>query len=480
MSSLKKSALSGMYWTFIQQMSSQAIGFIISIILARILLPEEFGLIALLGVFIAIGNTLVNSGLGLSLIRTKEVDDDDYSTVFYFNLVISLLVYCIVYYTAPFIANFYNQPPLTNIARIYSLTFVISSLSVVQNTRLNKAMNFKQLTIISIPSLLISGATGVILALNNFGVWSLVWSAIVKEAAHTIQLWWYSPWTPLLRFKTEKIKQHFTFGYKMTIAGVVDTLFKDIYTIVIGKFFDPMQVGFYNRANTFRQLPIKSLGNILNKVTFPLFSKIQDDDERLKNAYKKVMQMSIFLVAPVLLFMAVLAEPLFRFLLTEKWLPAVPYFQILCIAGILHPINAYNLNILTVKGKSDLYLKLSIIKKILILTVVIVAINWGIYGLLYGQLFISITGLFFNGYFTGKLINYNVLEQIKDISLILVISFIPTALIYFIDKVFLINYHDLIRLLSGITLGIICYFLLTLLFKLAPYFELKSILLKKK
>ena len=241
-----------------------------------------------------------------------------------------------------------------------------------------------------------------------------------------------------------------------------------------------MQVGFYNRANTFRQLPIKSLGNILNKVTFPLFSKIQDDDERLKNAYKKVMQMSIFLVAPTLLFMAVLATPLFRFLLTEKWLTAVPYFQFLCIAGILHPINAYNLNILTVKGKSDLYLKLSIIKKILILTVVIVAINWGIYGLLFGQLFISIVGLFFNGYFTGKLINYNVFEQIKDISLILVISFIPTVLIYFIDKVFLINYHDLIRLLSGITLGIICYFLLTLLFKLAPYFELKSILLKKK
>jgi len=478
--SLRKSALSGMYWTFIQQMSAQGIGFIISIVLARILLPEEFGLIALLGVFIAIGNTLVNSGLGLSLIRTKEVDDDDYSTVFYFNLGISLLVYAIVYFTAPFIANFYNQPPLTDIARVYSLTFVISSLSVVQNTRLNKAMNFKQLTIISIPSLIISGATGVILALNNFGVWSLVWSAIIKEAAHTLQLWWYSPWKPLLRFKTEKIKQHFKFGYKMTIAGVVDTLFKDIYTIVIGKFFDPMQVGFYNRAKTFSQLPINSLGNVLNKVTFPLFSKIQDDNEKLKNAYKKVMQMSVFLVAPTLLFMAVLATPLFRFLLTEKWLPAVPYFQILCVAGMLHPINSYNLNILTVKGKSDLYLKLSIIKKILILTVVIVVINWGIYGLLFGQLFISITGMFFNGYFSGRLINYPIFSQLKDISLLLVISFISAGLIYYIDKVFLINYPDIIRLLSGATLGITNYFLLSLLFKLAPYFELKSILLKKK
>lgn len=480
MSSLKKSALSGIYWTFIQQMSSQAIGFIISIILARILLPEEFGLIALLSVFIAIGNTLVNSGLSLSLIRTKEVDDDDYSTVFYFNIIISVIVYILIFFSSVYIAKFYKQPQLEALAQVYSLTFVISAFSVVQNARLNKSMNFKQLTIISIPSLIISGGVGITLALNNFGVWSLVWSAIAKEFAHTTQLWWYSPWIPKLLFKKDKIKQHFSFGYKMTLAGLVDTLFKDIYTIIIGKFFDPMQVGFYNRANTFRQLPVKSLGNVLNRVTFPLFSQIQDDDQRLKNVYKKVMQMSIFLVAPTLLFMAVLAEPLFRFLLTEKWLPAVPYFQILCIAGVFYPISAYNMNILSVKGRSDLYLNLSIVKKILILLVVLIGMNWGVYGLLYGQLFISITGLFFNGYFTGKLINYNVLEQIKDITLILVISLFPAVLIYFIDKVFLVNYHDVVRLLSGATLGITCYFLLTLLFKLAPYFELKSILLKKK
>ena len=241
-----------------------------------------------------------------------------------------------------------------------------------------------------------------------------------------------------------------------------------------------MQVGFYNRANTFRQLPINSLGNILNKVTFPLFSKIQDDNEKLKNAYKKVMQMSVFLVAPTLLFMVVLAEPLFRFLLTEKWMPAVPYFQILCVAGILYPINAYNLNILTVKGRSDLFLKLAIIKKILILVVVIIAFNWGIYGLLFGQLFLSLIGLFFNGYFSGRLINYTIFSQIKDISLIIVISFISAIIIYFVDTLFLINYHDIARLLVGGTTGIVCYFLLTLLVKLAPYFELKSIILKNK
>lgn len=480
MSSLKKSALSGMFWTFIQQFSTQGITFVVSVILARILLPEEFGLIALLTVFIGVGNVLVNGGLSQSLIRSIEVDDDDYSTVFFFNIIISILVYFIIFFSAPYIAEFYNQPQLKEIARVYTLTFVISSLSVVQFTRLNRDMDFKKQTIITIPSLVISGTLGITLALNNFGVWSLVWSAIAKETAHTIQLWWWSPWLPKLHFKKEKIKQHFGFGYKLTIAGVVDTLFKDIYTIVIGKFFDPIQVGFYNRASTLRMLPVKNFGAVLNKVTFPLFSKIQDDDERLKNAYKKIMQMSVFLVAPTLLFMAVLAEPLFRFLITEKWLPAVPYFQILCVAGISYPLNAYNLNVLAVKGRSDLFLKLSIIKKILILVVVTIAFNWGIYGLLFGQLFLSIIGLFFNGYFSGKLINYSIFSQIKDISLIIVISFIPAILIYFVDKVFFIDYHDIVRLLLGGTIGVVCYFLLTLLIKLAPYFELKSILLKEK
>lgn len=479
MSSLRKTALSGMVWTFIQQASSQGIAFIVSIILARLLLPSEFGLIALLSVFIAVGTTLINSGLSLSLIRTKEVDDDDYSTVFYFNLIISVVIYLIIFLTAPYIAHFYNQPQLTSITRVYTITFVINALAVVQNTRLTKEMDFKKQTIISIPSLIISGCVGIFLALNNFGVWSLVWSTLVKDCANVIQLWWWSPWKPLLRFKVEKIKQHFIFGYKMTIANVVDTIFQDIYTIVIGNFFDPTQVGFYNRANTLRMLPIRNFGSVLNKVTFPLFSQIQHDDERLKNAYKKIMQMSVFIVAPVLFIMAILAEPLFRFLLTEKWLPAVPYFQLLCIAGVFYPINAYNLNILTVKGRSDLFLKLSIVKKILILLVVIIGMNWGIYGILFGQLFMSIIGIFFNGYFTGKLINYTVFEQIKDISLLLVVCFIPAVLTFYFDKVFLINYHDIIRLVVGATSGFICFLFLAILFKLNSYFELKSILLKK-
>jgi O-antigen/teichoic acid export membrane protein len=480
MSSLKKSALSGMFWTFIQQFSTQGITFVVSVILARILLPEEFGLIALLSVFIGVGNVLVNGGLSQSLIRSPEVDDDDYSTVFFFNIIISALAYFIIFFSAPYIAEFYNQPQLKEIARVYTLTFVISSLSVVQFTRLNRDMDFKKQTIITIPSLVISGTLGIILALNNFGVWSLVWSAIAKETAHTIQLWWWSPWMPKLRFKKEKIKQHFGFGYKLTIAGVINTLFQDIYTIIIGKFFDPMQVGFYNRANTLRMLPVKNFGAVLNKVTFPLFSKIQDDDERLKNAYKKVMQMSVFLVAPTLMFMGVLAEPLFRFLLTEKWLPAVPYFQILCVAGIFYPINAYNLNVLAVKGRSDLILKLSLIKRIIIIAVILIVFQWGIYGLIYGQVFLSILLLYVNSYYCHKLINYSFGNQIKHIIPTIVMSIFVTLLVYGIDYFMQAkNYLDIVRIVLGGCSGIITFVLLAHTFKLESYLELKAIILKK-
>lgn len=480
MSSLRKTALSGMVWTFIQQASSQGIAFIVSIILARLLLPSEFGLIALLSVFIAVGTTLINSGLSLSLIRTKEVDDDDYSTVFYFNLIISVVIYLIIFLTAPYIAHFYNQPQLTSITRVYIITFVINALAVVQNTRLTKEMDFKKQTIISIPSLIISGCVGIFLALNNFGVWSLVWSTLVKDCANVIQLWWWSPWKPLLRFKAEKIKQHFIFGYKMTIANVVDTIFQDIYTIVIGKFFDPTQVGFYNRANTLRMLPIRNFGSVLNKVTFPLFSQIQHDDERLKNAYKKIMQMSVFIVAPVLFIMAVLAEPLFRFLLTEKWLPAAPYFQLLCIAGVFYPINAYNLNILTVKGRSDLVLKLSLIKRVFIIAVILIVFKWGIYGLLFGQIFLSIFLTYVNSYYCKKLINYSFLSQIKDLSTIIIVSLIATSLVYGADYLMqMFSLPDIVRLIIGGLTGVTTYISIAHTYNFDAYNELKSILLKR-
>jgi len=479
--SLRKSALSGMFWTFIQQISTQGISFIVSIILARLLLPEEFGLIAFLGVFIAIGNVFIDSGLNQSLIRTQNATQEDYSTIFYFNVLLSIIIYLVMYLSAPLIADFYNQPTLVEIVRIYGLVLIIGSFSLIQYTKLTKEMNFKKQMLISLPSLIISSTVSILMAYNDFGVWSLVWGALIKTSAFSIQLWLWSSWRPTFNISKERIKYHLNFGYKITLSALINTFFQEIYTILIGKFFTPAQVGFYNRANTLRQLPVKNISATLNKVTYPLFSKIQDDNVQLKNTNKKIMQMSVFLVAPLLLFMSALSEPLFRFLFTEKWLPAVPYFQILCLSGIVLPISSYNFNILKVKGRSDIFLKLEIVKKTLAVIVIFISFQWGIYGLLYGHLFLSIFGLLINAFYSGRLIDYSVWSQMKHIIPAIVLAGISAIIVTLFDDYFAYYLKlDILRLIIGSLIGVIMFWFLSYLFRLNSLTELKSIILRRK
>ncbi|SNR75900.1 lipopolysaccharide biosynthesis protein [Lutibacter flavus] len=480
MSQLKQKALSGIFWSGLQQFGKQGIGFIVSIVLARLLLPEEFGLIAMIGIFMGIGASLMDAGLGSSLIRTENPTQEDYSTVFYYNLIGSVAMYVLLFATAPLIADFYNQEILISIIRWYGIIFIINAFAMIQNTRLTKLMDFKTQMQIYLPSTIIGGLVGIIMAYLGYGVWSLVYMAIIQAIASTLQLWFYSKWKPSWVFNKYKFKHHFKYGYKLTLSGLLDVVFVNAYTIIIGKFFAPAQVGFYNRANSLKQLPVTNISAVLNKVTFPLFAEIKDDTVRLKSVYKRIMQMVIFLVAPVLLIMAALAEPLFRFLFTEKWLPAVPYFQILCWNGILYPIHAYNLTILNVKGRSDLFLKLEIVKKIMIVLVVVVSFQFGIYGLLYGAVFTSVVGFLINTHYSGKYLNYPALEQTKDLLPIIFMAFIASAFVYFEELFFKdkINY-DAIRLLIGGLLGGGIYLLLAALFKMNSLTELKNIIRKR-
>ena len=478
--SLKKQAISSVFWTSLQQFSNQGVSFIVSLILARLLMPEEFGLIALISVFISIGKSLMDVGLNQSLIRSSNVNKEDFDTVFIFNLVGSITIYILIFLVAPLISDFYHQPLLTKIVRVYSLVIVINAFDVIQTTQLVKNLKFKTQMKISVPSLIIGGTTGITLAYNGFGVWSLVWSGIVQSATAAIQLWFWSDWRPSLNFSKEKFKEHFHFGYKLTLSSLLDTLFNNVYTILIGKFFAPAMVGFYNRADTLKQLPVTNIGSILNKVTFPLFSKVQHDDVVLKNLYKKLMQLVIYIVAPIILFMSALAEPLFRFLFTEKWLPAVPYFQILCWNGILYPIHSYNLNILKVKGRSDLFLKLEIIKKITISLMIIVSFQFGIYGLLYSSVIFSFVGFFINTYYSGRFINYKSWEQIKDIFPTILLATVCAVLIYFFDRNFQTFFHyDFLRLIIASFFGLIIYISISLAFKIQSLFELINIIKRK-
>lgn len=477
---LKQQALSGVFWTSLQQFGVQGISFVVSIVLARLLLPEEFGLIAMIGIFMGVGGILMSGGLGQSLIRTKDPDQEDYSTVFFFNLAGSIIVYGIVYFAAPLIAVFFEREILVEITRLYCLIFIFNAFSAIQMTRLTKKMDFKTQLFVKIPSLIISSAVGIYMAFTGYGVWSLVWMGLVQSFAQSIQLWFWSKWQPSWVFNMEKFWYHFNFGVKLTLAGILDVIFTNAYTIIIGKFFTATQLGYYSRADSLKQFPVNNIGAVLGKVTYPLFASIKDDTVRLKRVYAKIMKMVIYLVAPTLIFMAVLAEPLFRFILTEKWLPAVPYFQILCANGILWPIHSYNLSILNVMGRSDLFLKLEILKKVLIVVVIGVSLNFGIFGLLYGSVILSILALLINTHYSGRFIKYSAWEQTKDLIPYIGLALLCGFIIFFFDS-FLqtITDYDLIRLIVGTLIGCTCYLLSSFLLKMSATSEL-ILLIKRK
>ncbi|MDR5590582.1 lipopolysaccharide biosynthesis protein [Christiangramia sp. SM2212] len=472
--SLRKQATLGLVWTFSQQFGTQLISFIVSLFLARILLPAEFGLIGMIAVFISIGKALVDSGLTQSIIRSKKLDQEDYSTVFFFNLAASFLIYLIIFFIAPFIADFYNQSILVDILRLYCITFIISAFSAVQLARLTQRMDFKTQTIIAIPSILIGGIVGITMAYSGYGVWSLVWNQIITALVSSIQIWIYSKWTPSFTFSLRKFKDHFNFGYKLTISSLLDRIFSNLYIIVIGKFFAPSQVGFYTRAETMKQLPVSNISMALNKVTYPLFSTIQDDNVRLKKVYKKLMRMVVFVIAPVLMILAALAEPLFRFLFTEKWLPAVPYFQILCLSGILYPVHMYNLNVLKVKGRSDLFLKLAIIKKVLVVILVVIGLQFGIYGILWSQVIMSCVAFIINSFYTNKFINYSAFEQIKDLIPIFLVSGLIGISVYLVDS-YLQFSLDIARILVWGTTGTTLYLIICHVLNFEGTHEIKNI-----
>lgn len=475
--SLKKKAISGLIWTFSQQFSTQIISFVVSIILARILAPSEFGLIGMLGVFINLGRTLMDSGLTSSLIRTVDADQKDYSTVFFINVIGSIFFYFLLFFTAPLIAAFYNQEILKDIIRVYALTFIIQAFAGVQTTRLTKEMNFKIQMIIQIPSLVGGGIIGIVLSKLGYGVWSLVYMSLFQSMLSTIQYWVYSKWRPSFKFYKDRFKHHFDFGYKMTLSNLVQSLYNNTYTLVIGKFFSAAQVGYYTRSFGLRQLPIANLTTALNKVSYPMFSSITDDEVKLKAAYKKVMQQLVFLLTPLLVLLTVVAEPFISVLLTDKWLPAVPYFQILCIAGIFYPTK-FNLNILKVKGRSDLMVKLESVKKAYSIAAIIFSIQYGILGVLYCQLVLDIVEFFLNSSYCGRLINYSLKEQMMDFFPMMLLGGFIGILSWLFDVYILVSYNisDVGRIIIISIFFILIYIVLNVLFKNLVLKEFQNIL----
>ncbi|MCS5488960.1 lipopolysaccharide biosynthesis protein [Algoriphagus limi] len=478
--SLKTRTLHGFFWSLTQQFGVQITMILVTVFLARILEPADFGLIGMLAVFMALGNSLIDAGMTSSLIRTKDADQRDYSTVFFINLAVGLLVYLAMFLSAGLISQFFNQPALESIIKVYCLTFLIYPFSAVQRTRLVKKMDFKTEMKVTIPSTIVGGIFGLVLAIQGFGVWALVGMNLAQNLLLSIQFWIYSKWRPSWVVDWERFKYHFGFGAKLTIAGVINSVFSNIYHLVIGKFFPVTQLGYYAKADSLKQIPVKNISNTLSKVTFPMFSEIQDDNEKLKIAYKRIMQQVLFWLTPVMVFSIVLAEPLFRIVLTEKWLPAVPYFQILCFIGLMFPIHSYNLNILKVKGRSDLYLKLEIIKKSLTVLGIVVALPFGIFALLWTQVILNLVAFGINSFYSGRFIGYNVWRQIRDIFPIFLVGAIAGFACWLVkDLIQNVPFLDWIKLIAGGLMGVCIYFLISWGAKTEPFVDFRTIILKR-
>jgi teichuronic acid exporter len=475
--SLTKEAISGMTWTYFQQFGSQLISFGVSIVLARLIMPEEFGLIGMIAIFMGLGSALFQGGLTSSLIRTKELNEDDYSTVFFFNLAGSIVIYGVLFIAAPYISEFYKQPSLVNITRVYGLTYILSAFGSVQNTILTKELKFKKQAIISLPALIISSSIGLTLAYCNYGVWSLVVSALVNTLVISCLLWISSDWYPKRIFSVEKFQQHFHYGYKLTLSAILDIIFTNIYQIIIGRFYSPALVGYYTRANSLMMLPVANVSGALNRVIFPLFSKVQDDIPRFRNAYKQIMQMVLFIITPIIILVALLAKPLIVVLFTDKWIAVVPIFQIICFTGVLYPIHKYNLLVLQVKGRSDLFLKLEIVKKVALSVILIISFFYGFYALLWGQLLFSIVALLINTHYAGRMLDYTVIQQLKDIAPVFAFAIVMGAVTYFVSNV-LRDFNNITQLLVAGLSGGLTYLVVAYAFNFESIKDIKNLILK--
>lgn len=474
MASLRDKTISGFFWSFLQKVGGKGIQFITIIILARLLTPEDFGLIGMLTIFITVSQNIVQAGFSEALIQKKKTDDEDFSSVFWINLLVSIILYGILFIAAPFIADFYDQPLLTSMTRVLSLIFIISSFSYVQQAKLRKEMKFKTLMFIHIPSIIIAGIVAVTMAFLDYGVWSIIGMQITMSIAYAIQIWIYSKWKPLFSFNKQKARGLFSFGSRLMISSILNTLFKESYTVIIGKFFPVAILGFYTNAEKLVKTPAYTLSGALKNVTFSAFSTIQDDNKRLKSGYKKMIQQMVFIICPIFVLAAVIAPALFSLILTDKWLPAVPYFRILVVFGIFAPLNSYNLDIVNIKGRSDLFLKLNIIKKIIVVIGIACTLPFGIWPLVVFRACSAIINYIINSHFSGKFINYPLKEQLNDIFPIFLLTIGVSSLVALVN-VQVTGYSNWYSLLLGLGGGLL-YWLVAKFINFPPYKEIENIL----
>lgn len=429
--SLKQKTFGGLFWAFSQDFGTTGIRFVIQIFLARLIVPEQFGLFGMIGVFYAIAESLTNTGMGTSLIRLKEPTHEDYSTVFWENIIVSAFVYLVIFIASPYIADFYGQASITSLIRVYSLNIILGSLYAVHVAKQTKELNFKRQAVITIPSLILSSSLGVYLGYMGFGVWALVYMQLAQTLILGLQYWIRAEWRPGFVFDLEIWKFHFNFGYKFLLSGVINNIFINLYPMIIGKFHSPKDVGFYSRALSLRNLPLTMISRTFAKVTYPVLVELRNDEAKLIEIFRKFVK-TILLVAGFAMFLLlVIAKPLIILLITESWLPSVPYLQVICISAVFIPLQSYYVNIFNIYGRSDKLLHSLLFSRVFNLIIIAITVQYGIMAIVVGQVVAEIINSVVTQWFGLRFIKYSVLQQVSDIGRILLPSILVTAIVYF-------------------------------------------------
>ena len=473
MDTIKSKAIGGIKWSIIDNLANSGITFIVGIVLARLLTPSEFGILGLITVFIAISNTIVDGGLTTALIRKKYASNEDYNTVFYCNLIIAFLLFLALSLSSGYISDFFNESILKYITPIMSLLLLINAFSIIQRTILIKQINFKTQAKISLIASTGSGVLGITMAILNFGVWSLVIQQLSRQFLLSTFLWILNKWRPSLIFSNKSFKELFGFGSKLLIANLINTVYKNMFLLIVGKIYSADQLGKYTRAEQFITILTGNLTQVIQKVSFPTLSSIQDERDKLLYGFRKILKYSAAVTFPLVFGLAAIAKPLIISLIGYKWIESVLYIQIMCTYGILYPLSMINLNMLNVKGVSNLILKLEIIKKILFIPIFFIGYYIDLKSMIISLAIFNYVDYFLSTYYAKRFFNYGTLDQIKDIFQIFIISLIVALCAW---SVILLNMSALITLSVQLAVFLIMFLTINELFNQKEYLELKMLL----
>jgi len=469
MENIKTKTINAMGWSFLQKFGYQSVQFLISVILARILTPSEFGILAMIWILISFGQSLIDSGFGAALIQNKNASYIDECSIFYFNIFIGFIAAAFMFMMAPYVSRFYGKPVLLPVTRVMSITLIINSFGTIQSAMLNKLIDFKTQMKVSVISGIISGIIGITMALTGFGVWSLVAQAISINLFSTSLLWLLNKWRPSLKFSFYSLKKMFSFGSRILLSGLLNSIFVNLHSIVIGKIFSAATLGYYSRAVKLQELPVSLITSTVNSVTFPVFSVLvsKDDKYLFKSAVRKALSLIVTVCFPIMVGLFVVSKPLVLVFFTSKWEPCIPYLKLLCLAGLIEPLQGINRSVLLAKGRSDLYFRLSIIKKACIALAILITFRFGIIYIIYGQIVSAIIEYLLNSYYTGKIMSYTMFEQIRDLLPSLIMATLMGIVISFFSLIHSMNF--IVTIGCQISFGILIYMLLCSLFKI-PYF----------